>query len=171
MQMTALNVKNPTSYYHALHRHQLEEQHSSACLNLGEQRAITGSVQPIGSTAIIPCNIANSYAYYNYLDMAHTNGTLSYQQLPALPNPIILGKIVPAVRSGSSNTGYSAGHSNGTNSALDLSSHRQSPVALPSQSSPLPSGSGLSALPEQQGFQVDPSRVSNSPVRLSSTSC
>jgi hypothetical protein len=158
--MAAQNVKNPASYYHAVYRHQMERQRSSSCLSLREQRmrAVTRFIQPTGSAAIIPFNIANSCAYYNYLNMAHPNGARLYRQLPVLP------AIVPAVTDASSSTAYSARYSNGTNSALNLPTRRQSPVAPSSQSTPLPSGSGQSALPEQQGFQVDISRVSNSPI-------
>jgi hypothetical protein len=75
----------------------------------------------------------------NYLNMADPNGNLLYQQLPILPNPSVMGQIVPALADARSRTAYSADYSSDTNSALDLFSLLQSLAALPSESSPLSS--------------------------------
>jgi hypothetical protein len=83
---------------------------------------------------------------------------VTHQQLPILPNPTVMGQIVPAIRDASSNTAYKAEYSIRTGSGLDLSSHLHSPAAIPSQSSTPPPGHGPSALTEC----VAPSRVSNS---------
>jgi hypothetical protein len=142
VQMAALNVMGHASFHYAPYGQKLEQQHSSSCPSVQEQYipAVTGFIQPIGPIATSPCDIANSYAYDNCINITDPYGTLLHQQLPILPNLSVMGQIVPAAADASSSTANSAEYSSDKNPELALLSHCRSSAAPPSQSSPHPLG-------------------------------
>jgi hypothetical protein len=165
VQLTTLNMMDPARSSDLSYRYQIEQQQSSSGLFVQEQYipAVIGILQPAAPIAIIPCDIANSNAYNNYLIRAQRYGTQLPQEQRRLPYPYIPRRVLPAITSDSPNTPCIASYSSGHNSGLTSSSNHHLPAALPSQASHLPPGPMPLARPEEQEIHVAPPQVSNSP--------
>jgi hypothetical protein len=161
--MAALNMTDSASNFSAPHGHRIDQQQSPSRLSVQEQciPAVNRIIQPIRPIARRPCGIASSNTYNNCLNLANPHGPLLHQQ--RLPYSDVQEKFVPARTSDRSITAYSQGYSSGTNSGLTLSSHLPLPAAQSSQPLPLPPGHVPVAYPEEQEFNVTPSKVSHSP--------
>jgi hypothetical protein len=123
--------------------------------------AVRVSEESTGPIATISCDSAKSYAYY--VNLPHTNWTLSHEQQTTLPNPNILCQIGPSVTSESSNTAYSGGYCSDANTERALSSDLLLSTSHLSQPSPLSPRPVPLAMPRHKEIHVEPSGVSNSP--------